>query len=192
MRADSKLCPTLLLPSCLLCPPCTDCKTFTTQTFTTPDVHHPLCKIRRSPPQTFTTPDVHHLRHSSPQTFITPCIKSNFHHPFAKMWHSPPPLYDATSPPPIAMLHLPLLSLDGSVEGNWPVWCVGSKRTIDNMSQKNVQGSQKIHPCIDRRSKTIHFRYLFQWIGSWVRIQHFRNFLSWFLGDIYNRFWTKL
>ena len=38
--------------------------------------------------------------------------------------------------PPIAMLHLPLLSLDGSVEGNWPVWCVGSKRTIGNMSQK--------------------------------------------------------
>ena len=27
-----------------------DCKTFTTQTFTTPDVHHPQCKIRRSPP----------------------------------------------------------------------------------------------------------------------------------------------
>ena len=26
-----------------------DCKTFTTQTFTTPDVHHPQCKIRRSP-----------------------------------------------------------------------------------------------------------------------------------------------
>merc|ERR1711884_938505 len=32
-----------------------DCKTFITQTFTTPDVHHPQCKIRRSPPQTFTT-----------------------------------------------------------------------------------------------------------------------------------------
>ena len=29
-----------------------DCKTFTTQTITTPDVHHPQCKIRRSPPQT--------------------------------------------------------------------------------------------------------------------------------------------
>merc|ERR1711952_211892 len=28
------------------------------------------------------------------------------------------------------MLHLPLLSIDGSVDGNWPVWCVGSKRTI--------------------------------------------------------------
>ena len=55
-----------------------------------------------------------------------------------------------------------------------------------------MHGNQKIHPCIDKRSKTIHFRYLFQWIGSWVRIQHFRNFLSWFLGDIYNRFWTKL
>ena len=39
------------------------------QTFTTSDVHHPLCKIRRSPPQTFTTSDVHHLRHSPPQTF---------------------------------------------------------------------------------------------------------------------------
>ena len=47
-----------------------DCKTFTTQTFTTPDIHHPLCKIRHSPPQTFTTPfvksDVHHPRHSPP------------------------------------------------------------------------------------------------------------------------------
>ena len=32
--------------------------------------------------------------------------------------------------PPIAMLHLPLLSLDGSVEGNWPVWCVGSKELL--------------------------------------------------------------
>ena len=36
------------------------------QTFTTPDVHHPLCKIRRSPPQTFTTPDIHHPRGSPP------------------------------------------------------------------------------------------------------------------------------
>ena len=27
-----------------------DCKTFTTQTFTTSDVHHPQCKISRSPP----------------------------------------------------------------------------------------------------------------------------------------------
>ena len=52
-----------------------DCKTFTTQTFTTPDVHHPQCKIRRLPPQTFTTPnvksDVHHPRHSPPPTFTT-------------------------------------------------------------------------------------------------------------------------
>ena len=39
-----------------------DCKTFTTQTFTTQDVHHP----RRSPPQTFTTSDGHHPRHSPP------------------------------------------------------------------------------------------------------------------------------
>ena len=62
-----------------------DCKTFTTQTFTTPDVHHPQCKIRRSPPQTFTTPsvksDVHHpqckIRRSPPQTFTT----SDVHHP---------------------------------------------------------------------------------------------------------------
>ena len=51
------------------------------QTFTTSDVHHPLCKIRRSPPQTFTTSDVHHplckIRRSPPQTFTTPDI----HHP---------------------------------------------------------------------------------------------------------------
>ena len=62
-----------------------DCKTFTTQTFTTSDVHHPQCKIRRSPPQTFTTPsvksDVHHPRRSPPQTFTTPCVKSDVHHP---------------------------------------------------------------------------------------------------------------
>merc|ERR1711884_197600 len=60
------------------------------QTFTTPDVHHPLCKIRRSPPQTFTTPsvksDVHHPRRSPPQTFIT----SDVHHPQCKIRHSPP------------------------------------------------------------------------------------------------------
>ena len=47
-----------------------DCKTFTTQTFTTQDVHHPQCKIKRSPPQTFTTPsvksDIHHPRRSPP------------------------------------------------------------------------------------------------------------------------------
>ena len=61
-----------------------DCKTFTTQTFTTPDVHHPLCKIRHSPPQTFTTSDVHHLRRSPPQTFTT----SDIHHPR----RSPPPI----------------------------------------------------------------------------------------------------
>ena len=58
--------------------------TFTTQTFTTPDIHH----HRRSPPplwnQTFTTPDVHHPRHSPPQTFTTPDI----HHPR----RSPPPI----------------------------------------------------------------------------------------------------
>ena len=77
-----------------------DCKTFTTQTFTTPDVHHPQCKIRHSPPQTFTTPcvksDVHHPRRSPPQTFTT----SDVHHPrhsppqtfttpYSKMRHSP-------------------------------------------------------------------------------------------------------
>ena len=50
------------------------------QTFTTPDVHHPLCKIRRSPPQTFTTPDVNHPRRSPPPTFTTP----NIHHPLTK------------------------------------------------------------------------------------------------------------
>ena len=51
------------------------------QTFATPDVHHPHCKIRRSPPQTFTTPDVHHLRRLPPQTFTTPFEKSDVHHP---------------------------------------------------------------------------------------------------------------
>ena len=56
-----------------------DCKTFTTS-----DIHHPQCKIRRSPPQTFTTPDVHHLRRSPPQTLTTPDI----HQPR----HSPPPV----------------------------------------------------------------------------------------------------
>ena len=67
-----------------------DCKTFTTQTFTTPsvksNVHHPQCKIRRSPPQTFTTSDVHHLRRSPPQTFTT----SDIHHPQCKIRRSPP------------------------------------------------------------------------------------------------------
>ena len=33
-----------------------DCATFTTPTFTTPDIHHPQCKMRHSPPPTFTTP----------------------------------------------------------------------------------------------------------------------------------------
>ena len=56
------------------------------QTFTTSDVHHPLCKIRRSPPQTFTTSDVHHLRRSPPQTFTTPDV----HHPQCKIRRSPP------------------------------------------------------------------------------------------------------
>ena len=56
------------------------------QTFTTSDVHHPLCKIRRSPPQTFTTSDVHHLRRSPPQTFTT----SDIHHPQCKIRRSPP------------------------------------------------------------------------------------------------------
>ena len=46
------------------------------------------------------------------------------------------------------MLHLPLLSLDGSVEGNWPVWCVGSKRTIDNMSQKTCKEARKYTPVL--------------------------------------------
>ena len=106
-----------------------DCKTFTTQTFTTPDVHHlrrsppktfttsdihhPQCKIRRSPPQTFTTPDVHHLRRSPPQTFTTPFVKSDVHHPrhsppqtfttpYSKMLHSPPTNihHQPTSPSP--------------------------------------------------------------------------------------------
>ena len=56
------------------------------QTFTTSDVHHPLCEIRRSPPQTFTTSDVHHLRRSPPQTFTTPDV----HHPQCKIRRSPP------------------------------------------------------------------------------------------------------
>merc|ERR1712122_320904 len=75
------------------------------KTFTTPDVHHPQCKIRRSPPQTFTTPfvksDVHHPRHSPPQTFTTPFVNCDVHHPrhsppqtfttpYSKMRHSPP------------------------------------------------------------------------------------------------------
>ena len=46
------------------------------------------------------------------------------------------------------MLHLPLLSLDGSVEGNWPVWCVGSKRTIGNMSQKMCKEARKYTPVL--------------------------------------------
>ena len=73
-----------------------DCATFTTPTFTTPDIHHPQCKMRHSPPPTFTTPDVHHpqckLRHSSPPTFTTPDI----HHPR----HSPPPCKMRRSSPP--------------------------------------------------------------------------------------------
>ena len=56
------------------------------QSYTTSDVHQPLCKIRRSPPQTFATPDVHHLRRSPPQTFTTPDV----HHPLCKIRHSPP------------------------------------------------------------------------------------------------------
>ena len=47
-----------------------DCKTFTPQTFTTPDVHHP----RHSPPQTFTTSDIHHPRRSPP-----PILKCDIH-----------------------------------------------------------------------------------------------------------------
>ena len=98
-----------------------DCKTFTTQTFTTPDVHHPqckirrsppqtfttsdvhhpLCKIRRSPPQTFTTSDVHHLRRSPPQTFTTPDV----HHPQCKIRRSPPQTF--TTPDVHHLRHSP-------------------------------------------------------------------------------------
>ena len=71
------------------------------QTFTTPDVHHPLCKIRRSPPQTFTTPDVHHLRRSPPQTFTT----SDIHHPQCKIRRSPPQTF--TTPDVHHLRHSP-------------------------------------------------------------------------------------
>ena len=54
-----------------------DCKTFTTQTFTTPDVHHPQCKIRRSPPQTFTTP---HSKMRHPSTIQNvPAVQTTLH-----------------------------------------------------------------------------------------------------------------
>ena len=103
-----KICP--VTPPSTACPSCShaqifwdvkqimqgDCATFTTPTFTTPDIHHPQCKMRHSPPPTFTTPDVHHpqckLRHSSPPTFTTPDI----HHPR----HSPPPCKMRRSSPP--------------------------------------------------------------------------------------------
>ena len=81
--------------------PSSDCKTFTTQTFTTSDVHHPLCKIRRSPPQTFTTSDVHHLRRSPPQTFTTPDV----HHPQCKIRRSPPQTF--TTPDVHHLRHSP-------------------------------------------------------------------------------------
>ena len=71
------------------------------QTFTTSDVHHPLCKIRRSPPQTFTTSDVHHLRRSPPQTFTTPDV----HHPQCKIRRSPPQTF--TTPDVHHLRHSP-------------------------------------------------------------------------------------
>ena len=71
------------------------------QTFTTSDVHHPLCEIRRSPPQTFTTSDVHHLRRSPPQTFTTPDV----HHPQCKIRCSPPQTF--TTPDVHHLRHSP-------------------------------------------------------------------------------------
>ena len=70
--------------------------------------------------------------------------------------------------PPIAMLHLPLLSLDGSVEGDWPVWCVGSKRTIDNMSQKTCKEARKYAPVLikDQRPYIAYFYFIELALGS--------------------------
>ena len=90
-------------------------------------------------------------------------------------------LYDATSPPPIAMLHLPLLSLDGSVEGNWPVWCVGSKRTIDNMSQKTCKEARKYTPVLIKDQRPyiadIYFNKLALGSGYSISEIFFRDFL---------------
>ena len=79
------------------------------------------------------------------------------------------------------MLHLPLLSLDGSVEGNWPVWCVGSKRTIDNMSQKTCMETRKYTPVLikDRRPyiSDIYFNELALGSGYSISEIFFRDFL---------------
>ena len=134
-----------------------DCKTFTTQTFTTPsvksnvhhpqckirrsppqtfttsDIHHPQCKIRRSPPQTFTTPDVHHLRRSPPQTFTTPFVKSDVHHPR----HSPPQTFTT---PYSKMLHSPPTNIHHQPTSPSPTM-ITSKRKIRQPCTRAVECS---------------------------------------------------
>ena len=83
--------------------------------------------------------------------------------------------------PPIAMLHLPLLSLDGSVEGNWPVWCVGSKRTIDNMSQKTCKEARKYTPVLikDQRPNISDIYFNESALGQDTAFQKFSFVISW-------------
>ena len=62
-----------------------DCTTSTTQTSTTPDIHHTMGKIGHPPHQTSTTPDIHHtvckIGHPPHQTSTTPDIHHTRHPP---------------------------------------------------------------------------------------------------------------
>ena len=104
------------------------------QTFTTPDVHHPLCKIRRSPPQTFTTSDVHHLRRSPPQTFTTPDV----HHPLCKIRRSPPQTFTESSPqtfttPYSKMRHSPPTNIHHPLQSSPPKEKFTNRPSIQNV-----------------------------------------------------------
>ena len=123
------------------------------QTFTTSDVHHPLCKIRRSPPQTFTTPDVHHLRRSPPQTFTTPFVKSDVHHPR----HSPPQTFTT---PYSKMRHSPPTNIHHPLQSSPP-----KEKFTNRPSIQNVPAVQTtLHPGSRGQSK--------QWLMIFETVKH--------------------
>ena len=79
------------------------------------------------------------------------------------------------------MLHSPLPFLDGGVEGNWPVWCVVSKRTIGNMSQKICKEARKYTPVLIKDQRPyiadIYFNELALGSGYSISKIFFRGFL---------------
>merc|ERR1712088_569763 len=75
----------------------TDCTTSTTQTSTTPDIHH----TRHPPHRTSTTPDIHHTRHPPHHNIHFP--KMYIPQPCARRAHRNPPTY--IHPPIVGMIY---------------------------------------------------------------------------------------